>query len=102
MHRKRFGKVFAMVYPSVWHLIRELKQDAEQLCDRITKIESELFHRILERCFQNGWIVTSIHDEVVMLNVPENVSLNIDDVRAIILDEYQKHGLLPTVNLKSY
>ena len=102
MHKKKFGKVFAMVYPSVWQLIRELKKDAEQLCDRITKVESKLFHRILERCFENGWVVTSIHDEVVILNVPENVSLNVDDVRTIILDEYRKHGLLPTVNLKSY
>ena len=102
MHKKKFGKVFAMVYPSVWQLIREQKKDAEQLCDRITKVESKLFHRILERCFENGWVVTSIHDEVVILNVPENVSLNVDDVRTIILDEYRKHGLLPTVNLKSY
>ena len=102
MKYKRYGKVFADVYPSVWHLIREMKKDAEQLCDKITKVESELFHSILEHCFKKGWIVTSIHDAVVVLDVPGNEHFDEDELIAIILSEYRKHGLIPTVHLENF
>lgn len=102
MRHKEYGKVFAEIYPTVWHLIRELKKDAEQLCDRITKVESELFHSILKQCFIKGWVVTSIHDAVVVLDVPENEAIDEGELIGIILDEYRKHGLIPTVHLEKF
>ncbi len=102
MRYKQYGKVFAEIYPSVWHLIREMKKDAEQLCDKITKVESELFHSILERCFAKGWVVTSIHDAIVVLDVPGNEGIDEGEIIAIILDEYRNHGFIPTVHLEKF
>lgn len=102
MRYKQYGKVFAEIYPSVWHLIRKLKKDAELLCNKITKVESELFHTILERCFANGWVVTSIHDAVIVLDVPGNEHIDEGELIDIILSEYRKHGLIPTVHLEKF
>ena len=102
MRYKQYGKVFAEIYPSVWHLIREMKTDAEQLCDKITRVESELFHTILERCFANGWVVTSIHDAVIVLDVPENEGIDEGELIDIIMSEYRRHGLIPTVHLEKF
>lgn len=102
MRYKQYGKVFAEIYPSVWHLIREMKKDAEQLCDKITRVESELFHTILEHCFANGWVVTSIHDAVIVLDVPGNEHIDEGELIDIILSEYRKHGLIPTVHLEKF
>lgn len=99
---KDYGKVFADIYPSVWHLIKEMKKDAEQLCDKITKVESELFHSILSNCFVKGWVVTSIHDAVVVLDVPGNERIDEGELIDIILSEYRKHGLIPTVHLEKF
>lgn len=102
MRYKQYGKVFAEIYPSVWHLIREMKKDAEQLCDKITRVESELFHTILEHCFAKGWVVTSIHDAVIVLDVPGNEHIDEGELIDIILSEYRKHGLIPTVHLEKF
>ncbi len=102
MRYKQYGKVFAEIYPSVWHLIREMKKDAEQLCDKITRVESKLFHTILERCFAKGWVVTSIHDAVIVLDVPENEGIDEGELIDVILSEYRKHGLIPTVHLEKF
>ena len=100
MRYKEYGKVFAEIYPSVWQLIREMKMDAELLCNRITKVESELFHAILNQCFERDWVVVSIHDAIVVLNVKANVNLNVDELKRIILTEYRKYGLLPALKVE--
>ena len=102
MRHKEYGKVFAEIYPTVWHLIRELKKGAEQLCDRITKVESELFHNILGECFKREWCVVSIHDAIVVLDVPGNVGIDKGELIEIILSEYRKNGLIPTVHLEKF
>lgn len=102
MRYKEYGKVFAEIYPNVWHLIREMKKDAELLCNRITKVESELFHNILAHCFERDWVVVSIHDAIVVLNVKANDNLNIDELKDIILNEYQKHGLYPSLKVEMF
>lgn len=100
MKYKEYGKVFAEVYPSVWHLIREMKKDAELLCNRITKVESEIFHAILGQCFERNWIVTSVHDAVYVLDVPGNEGIDESELIEIIMSEYSKHRLIPTVHLE--
>ena len=102
MRYKEYGKVFAEIYPNVWHLIREMKKDAELLCNRITKVESELFHAILNQCFARDWVVVSIHDAIVVLDVKANDNLNIDELKSVILDEYLKHGLLPSLKVETF
>ena len=100
MKYKEYGKVFAEVYPSVWHLIREMKKNAELLCNRITEVESEIFHAILVQCFQKGWVVTSVHDAVYVLDVPGNEGIDEGELIEIIMSEYRKHRLIPTVHLE--
>ena len=102
MRHKEYGKVFAEIYPSVWHLIRELKKDAELLCNKITKVESEIFHNILGECFKREWHVVSIHDAVVVLDVPGNEAIDEGELIGIIMSEYRKHGLIPTVHLEKF
>lgn len=102
MRYKEYGKVFAEIYPSVWRLIREMKKDAELLCNRITKVESELFHAILNQCFERDWVVVSIHDAIVVLDVKANENLNIDELKGIILKEYQKHGIFPSLKVETF
>ncbi len=102
MRYKEYGKVFAEIYPNVWHLIREMKKDAELLCNRITKVESELFHNILAQCFERDWVVVSIHDAIVVLDVKANDNLNMDELKDIILNEYQKHGLYPSLKVETF
>ena len=102
MRHKEYGKVFAEVYPSVWKVIRNMRKDAELLCHRITRIESELFHEILSRCFERGWVVVSIHDAILALDVQENDGLDIDEVRSVMLDVYSEHGMLPTISADLY
>ena len=102
MKHKEYGKAFAKVYPSVWKLIRSMRKDGELLCHRITKTESELFHKILEQCFERGWVVVSIHDAILVLDVPENNSLSIEDVRTVMLDVYREHCIIPTISEDVY
>ena len=102
MRFKEYGKVFAEIYPNVWRLIREMKKDAELLCNRITKVESELFHNILAQCFERDWVVVSIHDAIVVLDVKANDNLNMDELKDIILNEYRKHGLYPSLKVETF
>ena len=102
MKYKEYGKAFAKIYPSVWHLIREMKKDAELLCNRITKVESELFHAILSKCFERGWVVVSIHDAIVVLDVEANNTLNVEELKDIMLTEYNAHGLCPTLKIETF
>ena len=102
MRYKEYGKVFAEIYPSVWRLIREMKKDAELLCNQITKVESELFHEILNQCFKRDWVVVSIHDAIVVLDVKANENLDIDELKGIILSEYRKHGIFPSLKVESF
>ena len=102
MRYKEYGKVFAEIYPNVWRLIKEMKKDAELLCNRITKVESELFHNILAQCFERDWVVVSIHDAIVVLDVKANENLNIDELKGIILNEYKKHGLFPSLKVETF
>lgn len=102
MRYKKFGKVFAEIYPSVWSLIRNMKKDAELLCNRITKVESELFHEILQQCFERNWVVVSIHDAIVVLDVEANNSIHLEELNGIILNEYHKHGLCPSLKVETF
>ena len=97
MRYKEYGKVFAKIYPHVWSLIRQMKGDAELLCNRITKVESNLFHAILGKCFERGWVVISIHDAVVVLDVEANNTLSTNEVEDIIRNAYKEVGLIPTI-----
>ena len=102
MRYKEYGKAFAKVYPTVWRIIREMKTDAELLCNRITKVESELFHSILRQCFERDWVVVSIHDAVVVLDVEANDGLDDEELKNIILNEYSKHLLRPTLSVETF
>ena len=98
-----YGKKFVEIYPSVWHLIRSMKsEEAEQLCNRITRVESEIFHSILGHCFERDWVVTSVHDAIYVLDVPGNEGIDEGELIDIVMSEYRKHGLIPTVHLEKF
>lgn len=93
-----YAKQFAMIYPHVWHSIRMMKKEArEALPNKMMSLESGLFGSILRRCFSRGWCVVGIHDAVVVLDVPENENLRVEDLTGVIMAEYARCGLFPTV-----
>ena len=97
---KEYAKQFAHTYPNVWHTIRVMKKQSKgNLANKMMAFESKLFASILKRCFERGWCVVSIHDAIEVLNVQENEHLDIDELKGIMMEEYAKVGLFPTVSI---
>lgn len=94
-----YAKQFAEIYPNVWHAIRQMKKESNgNLPNKMMGFESKLFGSILRRCFVKGWCVVSIHDAIIVLDVPENEQLDIDELCGIMMEEYAKYGLYPTIS----
>ena len=95
---REYAKQFAQMYPNVWHSIRLMKKESkDNLPNRMMAFESKLFGAILKRCYENDWCVVSIHDAVVVLDVPMNDNLDIDTLKGIMSEEYERFGLYPTI-----
>lgn len=93
-----YAKQFAKIYPHVWHSIRMMKKEArEALPNKMMSLESGLFGSILRQCYSRGWCVVGIHDAVVVLDVPDNENLRVEDLIGVIMAEYARCGLFPTV-----
>ena len=75
------------------------KESKGNLANKMMAFESKLFASILKRCFERGWCVVSIHDAIEVLNVQENEHLDIDELKDIMMEEYEKVGLFPTVSI---
>ena len=98
-----FARQFAEIYPSVWHFVRQMKKVSRgNVSNKIQSFESKLMGAILRRCFEHNWCVVSIHDAVVVLDVEENNCLNLDELRDIMIEEYSKYGLSPTLSLDTF
>lgn len=98
---RQYAKKFAEIYPNVWHSIRMMKKESSgNLPNQMMAFESKLFGAILRQCFAKRWCVVSIHDAIVVLDVPENEHLYIDELRDIMMEEYARYGLYPTISVE--
>ncbi len=102
---KEFGKVFKTIYPNVYKIINKLKPNGEEtmLSHLIMKIESELFHQILERIYKNTkYDAINIHDAIVLLDTPNNENCNADEIETIMKDIYNTYNLFPSFSIDIY
>ncbi|SHF81492.1 hypothetical protein [Dysgonomonas macrotermitis] len=102
---KEYGSVFKSIYPNVYKVINKLKPKGEEtkLSHLIMKIESELFHQILERIYkQTEYDAINIHDAVLILNTPSNENCKIDGIESIMRDVYNNYSLFPTFSIDRY
>ena len=98
---REHAKLFAQLYPNVWHVIRKMKKESKKgLANRIMSFESKIMSSILKRCYEKDWCVVSIHDAVIVLNVAENEHLDIDELMGIMIEEYARCGLFPTISVE--
>lgn len=95
----KFGQMFIKSYPHVYEVINEVKQ-LTNLPLFLMKLESSLMREVLTQCYNKKWIVVSIHDSIVILDVEENISLRPIDIKIIINDVYRKRLLHPTVHIE--
>ncbi len=102
---KEYGKVFKSIYPNVYKIINELKPKEEdtKLSHLIMKMESELFHQILERIYkETEYDAINIHDAVVILDTPNNENCKTDEIETIMRDVYNNYNLFPTFSIDRY
>lgn len=99
MKGKTFGKLFAERYPNVWKTIRSMKQRRDtKLPNTMMKLESELFYKILKKCYSKGWKAINIHDAVVVLDVHENAICTPALIENIIKEVYIEYQIIPSVS----
>ncbi|MDU1905559.1 MAG: hypothetical protein E6772_12320 [Dysgonomonas sp.] len=102
---KEYGKIFKSIYPNVFKIINELKPKGAEtkLSNLIMKIESELFHQILYRIYnETTYDVVTIHDAVVILNTPNNENCLVQDIKPIMEEVYNNYGLFPSFSIDEY
>lgn len=98
---REYAKQFAKIYPHVWHSIRMMKKESRgNLANQMMSFESRLFGAILRRCYERNWCVVSIHDAIVVLDAPENEYLDIDELKGVMMEEYARCGLYPTISIE--
>ena len=97
----KFCRAFKKKYPNVWKVIHKLKERTDdKLPHAMMKNESILFKPILIECWRRGWKVVNLHDALIVFDVKENEAIEVNELKAIIEDVYNKHHLYPTVKLE--
>lgn len=114
-----WATAFKEKYPSVMKIIRHYKRtfhaecaehgeikncgeytkDKIQLPHKLMQLESAIFTSILEQLFKKrGLHVIAIHDAIAVMND----KLEPVQIKKIMLEEYQKFGLMPNLALENY
>lgn len=99
----KYANYFAEQFPSVWKVIiktRRMDKTRTQLPNLLMQQESNLFHQIIQECFQRNWVVVSIHDAIVMLDCDENSNIQPQDVIKVVEGIYTKNNLYPSVKVE--
>ncbi len=111
--RKSTGKkkyplasIFQDEFPTVNKLVRTEKKkdsnpkDRKELPSNMMKIESVIYREILNEIYKLNpkYRVFNIHDAIEVVDVPENSTLTIDVVKAIMTKVYRKYLLMPTLS----
>ncbi len=104
---KVFAKMFKKRFPNVYKVVEEQKKGLARdkrtvLCNRMMALESELFQEVLTLLYNKRYKVVSIHDAVVVLDVPSNKTCTAELVKEVINKVYRKNGLHPDVSIDYY
>ncbi len=104
---KVFAKIFKKRFPNVYKVVEEQKKGLARakrtmLCNRMMALESELFQEVLTLLYNKRYKVVSIHDAVVVLDVPSNKTCTDELVKEVINKVYRKNGLHPDVSIDYY
>ena len=104
---KVFAKMFKKRFPNVYKVVEEQKKGLERdkrtvLSNRMMGLESELFQEVLTLLYNKRYKVVSIHDAVVVLDVPSNKTCTPQLVKDVIKKVYRKNGLCPDVSIDVY
>ena len=129
--RAKWVNMFKSLYPSVFQYINEIKQSLHQQCkDKglvrelkhpytvmlgtypvtytqkddillsmlLMRLESKIFTNILTKLFNKRVVSFGIHDAVAVINS----KLSEEDIKQIMMNEYKKFGLVPTLSVDYY
>ncbi len=102
---KRFGQLFKKHYPSVNKTISEfIRKDKSKtkLPNTLMSFESKLFQTILEKLYKKKFKVLSIHDAIVVLDIPQNEDCTPELVTSVIKEVYEKYSLYPSISKDEY
>ena len=104
---KVFAKMFKKRFPNVYKVVEEQKKGLAKdkrtvLSNRMMALESELFQEVLTLLYNKRYKVVSIHDAVVVLDVPSNKTCTAELVKDVINKVYRKNGLHPDVSMDYY
>lgn len=104
---KVFAKIFKKRFPNVYKVVEEQKKGLARdkrtvLCNRMMALESELFQEVLTLLYNKRYKVVSIHDAVVVLDVPSNKTCTDELVKEVLNKVYRKNGLHPDVSIDYY
>lgn len=104
---KVFAKMFKKRFPNVYKVVEEQKKGLAKdkrtvLSNRMMALESELFQEVLTLLYNKRYKVVSIHDAVVVLDVPSNKTCTAELVKDVINKVYRKNGLHPDVSIDYY
>lgn len=96
---KEYGKLFKKYFPNVYAEILQQKEYAfpTHLACVLMKFESKIFRGILEKCYEEKIKVVTIHDALLVLDVPSNKKVTEERIREIMLEEFKKYDLFPTI-----
>lgn len=104
---KVFAKIFKKRFPNVYKVVEGQKKGLARdkrtvLSNRMMALESELFQEVLTLLYNKRYKVVSIHDAVVVLDVPSNNTCTVELVKDVINKVYRKNGLHPDVSIDYY
>lgn len=102
-----YAKVFKKKFPNVYSVVlsfkREKKYDERTvLTHKLMALESRLFREALQRLFDMGFKVVSIHDAIVVLDVKGNEPCTPELVKKVLIDVYGENGLIPDCSMDYY
>ena len=96
------GNLFVNEYPNVYRTICELKDSCTNLPNKIMSLEAQIMCEVLMECYQKGWDVIHIHDDIVVLDTKANKEVKPNDIRRIINDVFRKYLLHPSTKVKTF
>ena len=97
----RFCEAFIARYPNVYKVIRQMKWNTDdKLPHLMMAVESLLFKRILNECWDRGYKVVNLHDALVVFDVEANKRVSVDELTTIIRQVYHRFGLFPSVKVE--
>lgn len=117
LSHKEFGKLFAARYPNVYREIKRWKSPSKypdideylrkngitpkkstaSLSVALMALEANIFRSALESLYRKRYDAIHIHDCIVIPDTGKTHQATEQVVTKILLEEYQKYGLIPTL-----